>query len=220
MKKIINSLYNNLTPGLIKIKGLSISQEKKEKFYNYLKEELLKLKGNDFPHPNFKRTRELYKNFKIDPTKYRPSSEALWRRFKKKGEFPKINPIVDLINIFSLKFQISCGLYDLNKIKGDIHIKIGKEEDFYQGIRKKKVSLKGKIVLKDALGAFGNPSSDSLRTSVTNDSENIIIFIFFSNNFKEVEMESFSTELKKIFEKFFTIRSISLKIPRNNEIDF
>ncbi len=125
-----------------------------------------------------------------------------------------------MINIFSLKFQISCGLYDLEKIRGDIQIEIGNEDDFYQGIRKEKVSLKNKIVLKDTLGAFGNPSSDSLRTSVDENSENILIFLFFHKNFSKVEGENLLQEITKILKNFFTFNSLALKISNNPEFDF
>jgi DNA/RNA-binding domain of Phe-tRNA-synthetase-like protein len=129
--------------------------------------------------PGYSYSRKLYRSFSVDPTKYRPSSEALWRRIKRGLEFPFVNPFVDITNLLSLKFQVSYGLYDLDKINGAIKIARGGEGDAYQGIRKDMVSLKGKILLKDESGPFGNPSSDSLRTCTSEGTSNILQVIFF-----------------------------------------
>lgn len=134
--------------------------------------------GRELP-PGFSFSRKLYRSFSVDPTKHRPSSEALWRRIKKGLEFPFVNPFVDLTNFLSLKYQVSYGLYDLDKIEGDIRIGQGSEGDGYEGIRKDAVNLNGKILLRDARGPFGNPSSDSLRTSTSGESVNVLQVIFF-----------------------------------------
>lgn len=134
--------------------------------------------GRGLP-PGYSFSRKLYRAFSVDPTKYRPSSEALWRRINKGLEFPFVNPLVDLTNFLSLKYQVSYGLYDLAKINGDIKITRGGDGDAYEGIRKDTISLKGKIALKDASGAFGNPSSDSLRTCTSGDTVHVLQVIFF-----------------------------------------
>ncbi len=129
--------------------------------------------------PGFSFSRKLYQAFSVDPTKNRPSSEALWRRIKKGFEFPLVNPFVDLTNFLSLKYQVSYGLYDLDRIEGDIEIARGGEGDSYLGIRKDIINLEGKILLKDGRGPFGNPSSDSLRTSTTDETVHLMQVIFF-----------------------------------------
>ncbi len=212
MKKIENKLSEKLSLGIIEFYG--IKEVKSENiFYNYIEEELNILKNADFPHSNFKMMRKLYKSFKIDPTKYRPSSEALWRRLKKKGDFPKINPKVDLLNLLSLKYQISCGLYDIDKIRGDITISIGDREDFYRGIRKERINLNGKILVKDEIGPFGNPSSDSLRTSVDEQSENIMILLFSTRDYALGEdFKNIVNCFIQVYEKLFEINSIKVNI--------
>ncbi len=177
----------------------------KTELYNYIISEIGKIKTdfvNEIPE-GYLFSRKLYKAFKIDPTKHRPSSEALWRRIKKGLEFPKVNPIVDLTNLLSLKYQISYGLYDMDKINGEIIIRIGKEGDSYQGIRKNILNFKGKIVLSDEIGAFGNPSADSLRTSVDDNSSNILQVIFFHKDYslKEKVLKD-SSDIYKMFFHF------------------
>ena len=44
------------------------------------------------------RARALYRRFGTDPTKVRPSSEALLRRMKKGEPFPRVNSLVDVAN--------------------------------------------------------------------------------------------------------------------------
>ncbi len=121
--------------------------------------------------------RALYKRIGIDPTKDRPSSEALLRRALR-NEFPLINSLVDTINFCSLKFLLPYGLYDFKKINNYIEIRIGKKGDFYETIGKGKINLEGKIVVCDENGPFGNPSSDSKRASVSMDTKSSLTIIF------------------------------------------
>ena len=48
--------------------------------------------------PEIDATREMYKRVGIDPTKRRPSSEALLRRVRRGDPFPRINSLVDVCN--------------------------------------------------------------------------------------------------------------------------
>jgi DNA/RNA-binding domain of Phe-tRNA-synthetase-like protein len=153
--------------------------------------------------PGFANSRRLYQSFHIDPTRYRPSSEALWRRLRDKNDFPAVNPLVDLTNLLSLQFQICFGLYDLEKIQGPAAITLGEENDRYQGIRKENLNLQGKIVIRDELGAFGNPSSDSLRASVNENSREVMQVLFFHQ--EDPLQEGILAETNVGFKQFFTM---------------
>jgi DNA/RNA-binding domain of Phe-tRNA-synthetase-like protein len=122
--------------------------------------------------------RTMYKRLGIDPTKTRPSSEALLRRVRKGDPLPRINTLVDVINWCSLETQLSFGLYDAAKVVGDIAMRRGLEGESYAGIRKDDVHVGGRLVLADSLGAFGNPTSDSARTAVTESATSVLIVIF------------------------------------------
>ena len=156
--------------------------------------------------PGFSFSRRLYRDFHIDPTKNRPSSEALWRRLKNKGDFPRVNPFVDLTNLLSLSFQICFGLYDLDKIRGDVRLILGGESDQYRGIGKDTLHMKGKIILADNLGAFGNPSSDSARTRVTGQTSGILQVLFFHQ--QDPEAEALTRNAARTFAGFFQIGEI------------
>ena len=119
------------------------------------------------------RTRELYRKFGIDPTKVRPSSEALARRIKKGEPLPRINSLVDVANAMSVQLQVPVGLYDLGKVIGDdLVVRLGVEGESYEGIGKERVNVAGRICVADSQGPIGNPSADSARTMITTDTQN------------------------------------------------
>jgi DNA/RNA-binding domain of Phe-tRNA-synthetase-like protein len=116
--------------------------------------------------------RALYRRFGIDPTRVRPSSEALLRRLKKGEPLPRINSLVDVANSLSVQLQVPVGLYDLGKVRGDeLVVRLGAEGESYTGIGKDHVNVAGRICVADAEGPIGNPSSDSARTMITTDTE-------------------------------------------------
>jgi len=118
------------------------------------------------------RARELYRRFGLDPTRVRPSSEALLRRLKKGESLPRINSLVDVANAMSVQLQVPVGLYDMGKVKGtDLTIRLGKPGESYEGIGKEHVNVAGRICVADAEGPCGNPSADSARTMITTATE-------------------------------------------------
>jgi DNA/RNA-binding domain of Phe-tRNA-synthetase-like protein len=118
------------------------------------------------------RARELYRRFGTDPTRMRPSSEALLRRLKKGESLPRINSLVDVANAMSVQLQVPVGLYDLGKVKGgELVIRLGADGEKYEGIGKGRVNVGGRICVADAEGPCGNPSADSARTMITTATE-------------------------------------------------
>ena len=122
--------------------------------------------------------RTMYKKVGIDPTKTRPSNEALLRRVRKGDTIPRINSAVDVINWCSLEFQLPYGLYDASKISGPVTMRLGAEGEKYAGIRKDEVNVGGRITVADDAGAFGNPTSDSARTMVTPSATELLVIVY------------------------------------------
>lgn len=123
--------------------------------------------GRSAEVPGAAESRALYKALGIDPTKTRPSSEALVRRVLKGEALYRVNTLVDALNLVSLRLQLSFGLYDLGRVQPPVTLRLGRPGESYEGIRKGPVNVEGRPVLVDAAGPFGNPTSDSLRTCVT-----------------------------------------------------
>lgn len=122
--------------------------------------------------------RTMYKKVGIDPTKTRPSNEALLRRVRKGDAIPRINSAVDIVNWCSLEFQLPYGLYDASKVEGTVTMRLGREGEKYAGIRKDDVNVGGRITVADDRGAFGNPTSDSARTMVTPATTELLIVVY------------------------------------------
>ncbi len=122
--------------------------------------------------------RTMYKRVGLDPTKTRPSSEALLRRVRKGDTLPRINSMVDVCNWCSLEFQLPYGLYDASRIDGDVELRLGRPGESYAGIRKDEVHVGGRMALADAIGVFGNPTSDSARTMVTTGTTRSMLVVF------------------------------------------
>ncbi len=122
--------------------------------------------------------RRMYRRIGWEPTQYRPSSEAMIRRFLKNKGLYRINNAVDLGNVSSTQFHLPMGLYDKDKISGMISVDVGQDREEYQGISKDVIHAEGKLVLKDEEGIFGNPTADSARTSIQTSSTNILALFF------------------------------------------
>jgi DNA/RNA-binding domain of Phe-tRNA-synthetase-like protein len=146
-----------------------------------LREAAAALRARAEPAETMAAVRQMYKQVGLDPTKTRPSSEALWRRVRKGDELPRINSLVDIINWCSVESQLPFGLYDLDRvqpIEGAVTLRLGTSGEAYAGIRKDVVHVDGRLVLADGDGPFGNPTSDSARTMVTEATTRALVVIF------------------------------------------
>jgi DNA/RNA-binding domain of Phe-tRNA-synthetase-like protein len=123
-------------------------------------------------------TRAMYKRCGIDPTKTRPSSEALLRRVRRGDSLPRVNGLVDIINWCSAETQISFGLYDLGKVHPPVTLRLGAAGEGYEGIRKDRVNVEGRLTLADVEGPFGNPTSDSARTMTTPETRDVLVVLY------------------------------------------
>ncbi|MBN2357291.1 hypothetical protein JXO59_14340 [candidate division KSB1 bacterium] len=114
----------------------------------------------------------------IDPTKRRPSSEALLHRALKGKDLYTVNSLVDVGNWCSLDFLLPICVYDAEKIIGDIHVRIGRTGESYAGINGQEVHLADRYVIADETGPFGSPITDSLRTAVGTGTRRALLMIF------------------------------------------
>jgi DNA/RNA-binding domain of Phe-tRNA-synthetase-like protein len=122
--------------------------------------------GKSAEVPGAADARTLYKALGLDPTKTRPSNEALLRRALKGQTLYRVSSLVDALNLSSLREQLPFGLYDLDRVEPPVVLRKGDPGEGYEGIRKGVVHVEARPVLVDAQGPFGNPSSDSSRTMV------------------------------------------------------
>ena len=145
--------------------------------------------------------RRMYRRIGWEPTQYRPSSEAMIRRFLKKNGIYRINNIVDLGNIVSTRFHLPMGLYDVHMIQGPVQLDVGKDDESYQGISRDHIRAAGKLVLRDNLGIFGNPTADSRRTSVTSETRSALIIFFTPPEIREAYLKETLEYLEKLIRE-------------------
>jgi DNA/RNA-binding domain of Phe-tRNA-synthetase-like protein len=152
--------------------------------------------------PGVADARTLYKDLGLDPTKTRPSSEALLRRVLKGEPLYRINTLVDALNLSSLRAQLPFGLYDLGRVEPPVLLRLGAAGESYEGIRKAAVNVEGRPVLADARGAFGNPSSDSERTMVRPETTRVLVTVYAPARYLTARLERVLDETTATLTEF------------------
>ncbi len=130
-----------------------------------------------------------YRKVGKDPNRYRLSAESLLRRIVNGKGLYKINNVVDLLNLASIKSGFSIGGYNADKIVGTIKMGLGQADEAYEGIGRGQLNVENLPLFRDNLGAFGSATSDSLRTQIDSNCQNLLM-VFFSYQGEEELYES------------------------------
>lgn len=109
--------------------------------------------------------RRLFRAAGCDPTRYRPSSEALLRRVLKGEELPAIHPLVDLNNCLSVTLAVPSCIMAEGTVAPPFVLRAGRPGEEYMSLRGP-FNLEGKPLLADPAGPFGTPITDSERVKV------------------------------------------------------
>lgn len=158
--------------------------------------------------PQILAMRAAYRALGKDPARYRGSAEALLRRIIAGKGLPRINAVVDIINLVSVESRLPIGLYDLAHVSGDIVFRAGRAGETYKGIGKYDLNLEDLPIFCDALGPHGSPTSDSERTMVTSATKGVLaIIISFGGN---ESLEINAQRMAGLFEQHAAGRSIEL----------
>jgi len=127
--------------------------------------------------PQVEAARTAYKALGKDPARYRGSAEALLRRVVGGKGLPRINAVVDVINLVSVESRLPVGLYDLGQVVGEIVFRAGRAGETYKGIGKYDLNLEGLPLFSDTVGPHGSATSDSERTMVTAATKEVLAVI-------------------------------------------
>jgi len=153
-------------------------------------------------HPAIRASRVAYRRCGKDPARYRLSSEALMRRVVKGHQLYRINNVVDLVNLISLKSGMSIGGYDADKISGNVLFDLGQKDEPYEAIGRGSLNIASLPVFRDAVSPFGSPTSDSVRTSVTDGTKRfLMVIVGFCGEFCTTETMDLSLSLLKKYAK-------------------
>ena len=123
---------------------------------------------------------------------------------------PRINNVVDVINLVSAESRLPVGLYDLAHVQGDILFRAGRAGETYKGIGKYDLNLEGLPVFCDEVGPHGSPTSDSERTMVTLATRQVIaIIISFSG---ADTLPRWGQQMMEVLQKYASAKNIQLEI--------
>ncbi len=169
--------------------------------FNLFQEQIrLQYQGKEISEvPPIASWRQAFRQLGVSPSRYRPSAEALLRRVIKGQRISEINSGVDVNNLFSLQHLLPIGIYDQNHIEGSIICGIGDENEAFEALNGRQVSMNGKLLLRDARGPFGSPYVDSQRTAVTEETTNCLQVIFIIQNEHSPDIMPLLQEISSLF---------------------
>ena len=155
-------------------------------------------------------SKDAYRKVGKDPNRYRFSAESLLRRIVNGKGLSKINNVVDLLNLASVKSGFSIGGYNADKIVGDIKMGLGKADEDYQGIGRGLLNVENLPLFRDDIGAFGSATSDSLRTQIDSNCMSLLM-VFFSYQGEE-ELRKAMTFATDLLTEFANAKAIETTI--------
>ena len=187
--------FSNINVGVISVENIdnSICSDKFEKL---LATEIEKVKDED-ENDDFNLYNLVYQNLGLNLKKYMSSAEAIYTRVKSGKEIPFINPLVDLCNYISLKYKIPVGVYDTEKLSGDLRL------DYFESINHKEMGY-----FDDKINCTTNWNwRQNEVCRVDNDTKNIIILL---DGFEEnkAKIENALIEIQQIIEENYALNTI------------
>lgn len=138
--------------------------------------------------PGVQAARRFFRAIGIEPTRRRPSSEALLQRAMKKKPMYAVNTVVDVSNWCSLDFLLPICAYDAGKLSGDVVIRIGKSGDGYEALNHREINLENRYLLADDIGPFGSPMTDSKRSAISEKTQHIFLGIFAPADYEKDQL--------------------------------
>lgn len=125
--------------------------------------------------------KSIYRGMRLSRSKGRSSFESNYRRAKKAGKLPSINPFVDLYNSISLHTRTCIGAYDAAKLYGDIQLSTVPLEQEMVPIGQKE----GMLVERESIAYFDDEGiiccywncRDAQRTCINASTRDVIVCI-------------------------------------------
>jgi DNA/RNA-binding domain of Phe-tRNA-synthetase-like protein len=142
--------------------------------------------------------RAMFREWGMDPSKYRPSSEALLRRVVQGKGLYRVSNVVDIGNLGSIETGWPFGCYDRSRIQQPIEFRHGVADESYEGIGKQTWHLQGRPLLADSKGPFGSPISDSTRSMITESAKDTLIVLYVPAGAIDASLE---VAMKRVIER-------------------
>ena len=156
--------------------------------------------------------RSMFRAWDMDPSKYRPSSEALLRRIVQGKGLYRVSNVVDIGNLISIETGWPLGCYDRAKILPPIVFRHGTAGECYEGIGKRTWHLEGRPVLADPDGPFGSPISDSTRSMITGVARDVLVTIYAPAGASDASIQVAMARLGERFTGFAGASAVRVSI--------
>lgn len=132
-------------------------------------------------NPTVRAFRDFYWKLGIDPTKTRPSGEALLRRVLHGGELPHVSAVVDAYNLASTKTILPISGFDVDLLNQPLHVRFAKNGETFTGIgMDKPITLTEQMLVladqKRVLCIY--PYRDTDLTKITKQTRNAMIIVY------------------------------------------
>ncbi|MDH7563992.1 MAG: phenylalanine--tRNA ligase beta subunit-related protein [Candidatus Bathyarchaeota archaeon] len=142
-------------------------------------------------NPTVRAYRDFYWKLGMDPTKIRPSGEALLRRVLNGNELPNISTAVDAYNLASLKMIIPISGFDKNALQPPLKVRQSQDGESFKGIgMDKPVSLTGSMLvlvdMEKVLCIY--PYRDSDHSKITAATRDAVILGYGAPNVPETKL--------------------------------
>lgn len=151
-------------------------------------------------------TRDAYRALGKDPSRYRPSAEALCRRVLRGMQLYRVSTVVDLVNLVSMETGYSIGGFDADKIIGDrLVLGVGRDGEPYEGIGRGPLNIASLPVYRDGAGGIGTPTSDNERTKIDLATSHLLLIV---NSYGATSPDDAAEELEALLLKYASASNI------------
>ena len=219
-EKILKASNNRMALGVLKANVVVTKFTEKlwVEIDNYLDSIKSKYDAKSLPElPEIKAVCDTYKTLGKSPKLFKGSNEALMLRVIQNKGLYKINTVVDVNNLISVKACRSLGSYDLEKLRGDIIFRPGLKGESYTGTTKRSVDLENLPLLSDNKGPFGSPTSDSSRALISESTTRVMTVIYSFDGVTGIEDQLSS--LAQLFQEYSQATAIETFILKQSKME-
>lgn len=107
-------------------------------------------------HPHTQAWREAYRSFGMKPQRFQNSAEALISRVLKGNPLPRINRLVDVYNLISVRYALPCGGEDIGHVQGTVSLMYATGTEVFDTVKEGQQVTEhpqvGEVVWADDLG--------------------------------------------------------------------
>jgi len=157
-------------------------------------------------NPKIDAWRKAYSSFGAKPKKYKCSVENLYRMILEGIELRHINKIVDIYNFISIKHMIPVGGDDIDKVEGDIVLKLAKGDEPFIELNSEdtKNPKEGEVVYADSKEILCRRWNwrECEKSKMSENTKNATLVVEGLPPVTKEELEGVINELKELVEKY------------------